>query len=189
MDGWSSVEKCNALAKIIVEAKPETIVLIGVYAGRDLCAMALACKENKKGIVIGVDPWEASESVKGQNSEHSAWWGQCDHDGIHKKCVNSVMDWKVENHVRLIRSTSDNFTPPDKIDILSIDGNHGVQVLNDTMKFAPKVVKGGFIVCDDLSWDGGNVETSIKILFGLGFTWHSKVKNDVDDYAILKKTY
>lgn len=187
MDGWASVEKCNILAKLVLAEKPETCILIGVYAGRDLCAIALALKENNKGVVIGIDPWSASESVKGQNEEHTAWWSKAPHDSVLKKCVDKIKEFQIEGFAKLVRSTSDDYTPPSSVDLVIVDGNHGEQAIKDIIKFAPIIKKGGYILLDDISWPGGAVERAIMILFGLGFMWHLKVKNENEDYAILKR--
>ena len=150
--------------------------------------MAMSCRDNGFGGVIGVDPWQAMyESVKGQPPEHESWWSAVDHEKIYQKCIAKLIELKLEKWVQLNRTTSDNFTPPTKIDILSVDGNHGQQVISDVLKYAPLITKGGHIIMDDLGWPGAAVSKAVMLLTGMGFQWKSKFKTDVDDWCIMVK--
>ena len=188
VDGWCSDAKAIELANLVREYKPGLIVEIGVFAGKSLIPMAMACRENGRGGVIGIDPWSQEESIKGQPPEHVAFWGKLDHEAIFKVCINNLTRLQLQDWVAIHRTTADAFTPPENIGILSVDGNHGPQCLADVIRYAPKVVQGGYVICDDLSWSGDNVGKSILVLQGMGFTWVKKVKNEVDDWAILRKS-
>jgi Methyltransferase domain len=187
VQGWCSPTKAIELARLVKSSKPNIVVELGVFAGKSLIPMAMACRDNGFGGVIGVDPWQASESVKGQTPDHQAWWLAVDHEKVYKNCIGKLTELGLEKWVQLQRTTSDRFVPPPKLDIVSVDGNHGPQVISDVLKYAPLIPKGGCIVMDDLSWDTGFVEKSITLLVSMGFQWKSKFKNDTDDWAIFVK--
>lgn len=186
-DGWCSPTKAIELSKLVKASKPNIVVEIGVYAGKSLIPMAMSCRDNGFGGVIGVDPWRSNESVKGQPPEHEAWWSAVDHEKIYQKCIAKLIELKLEKWVQLNRTTSDNFTPPTRIDILSVDGNHGQQVISDVLKYAPLITKGGHIIMDDLGWPGAAVSKAVMLLTGMGFQWKSKFKTDEDDWCIMVK--
>src|SRR4051812_47320274 len=73
-EGWCTVDKAKTLAASVLAIRPGTVVQIGVWAGRSLIPMALACQSVHKGIVIGIDPWSPDASAEGQIGENLAWW-------------------------------------------------------------------------------------------------------------------
>lgn len=188
VDGWCSPTKAIELSRLVKTAKPNIVVEIGVYGGKSLIPLAMSCRDNGFGGVIGVDPWSKTESVKGQTPEHEEWWSKLDHEKIYQKCIGKLTELGLEKWVQLHRTTSDQFTPPPKIDIISVDGNHGQQVISDVLKYAPLIPKGGFIIMDDLRWSFGHVTKAVTLLTSMGFQWKSKFKNDTDDWCIMSKT-
>ncbi len=59
----------------------------------------------------------------------------------------------LEQHVTLVRTTSEDANLIYDIDILHIDGNHSEKSsLFDVMKWAPLVNEEGIIVFDDITW-------------------------------------
>lgn len=187
MNGWASVEKCHSLANIILQDKPKSIYLIGVFAGRDLVAMALACKENGFGVVTGIDPWQAAESVKDQPEVHAKWWSEINYESVYRECLMAISKHGLQGFTKIIRSKSDDVPVPPQIDILLVDGNHGVQAIDDVIKFAPKIPMGGHVLLDDLNWPGAKVSRAARILELIGFEKELHVKNDNEDWAIFRK--
>lgn len=187
LPGWCSVSKAVTLASSIVALRPEIIVEIGVYGGRSLIPMAMACASVSKGIVIGIDPWEKSASVEGQPQEHATWWGNLDHEHIMKSFLAQVELLRLKNFVNVVRKRSDEVTPPKNIDIISLDGNHGPQALKDVERYAPNVRVGGLIVFDDLNWSGGNVSLATEKAKSLGFVELHRVLKGDEDWAIFQK--
>lgn len=171
LDGWCSVQKAHVLASSIVALRPKSIVEIGVWGGRSLIPMALACKFLNNGIVVGIDPWKAEESIKGQNEANVNWWGKVvNHDVIFKRCNDEIQKAGVSRYCDLVRTTSDDYpVSVIAIDMLHIDGNHGEQAYKDTRKFAPHLTVGGLIFMDDIGWDGGHVGKSCEWLTSNGF--------------------
>jgi hypothetical protein len=187
VDGWCSATKAIELCRLVKASKPNIVVELGVFAGKSLIPMALAWRDNGFCGVIGVDPWQASESVKGQTPEHEAWWAAVDHEKVYKNCIGKLTELGLEKWVQLQRTTSDRFVPPARVDCLSLDGNHGPQVISDVLKYAPLIPKGGCIVMDDLSWPQNHVSKAITLLTSMGFFWQSKFKTDEDDWAIMRR--
>lgn len=156
--GWTSVSKAHMLASGIVALRPEVSVEIGVYAGKGLVALGLAHREIGKGMAYGIDPYSNQASADGQvNEADQKFWGTLDHSMIYNMAMDNINRFGIQNSVRLVRKTSDDFTPPPNIGILRIDGNHGEQVLKDIARYAPNVIVGGLLFLDDLQWTGGSV--------------------------------
>lgn len=164
-DGWTSDAKAHAMAATVIAIRPAISLEIGVYAGKGLVSLALAHKAIGQGIAIGVDPWSPAESTKGQvNPQDVAFWSDTDHEHIYRKCLDMVNRWAVHDHVRIIRSRSDDYLPPANIGLLRIDGNHGQQALADIKRYAPAVATGGILFLDDVEWAGGSVKQGYEWL-------------------------
>lgn len=189
-DGWTTETKAMALAGAILTAPTMHCMEIGVWCGRGLIPMALTQRFLGKGyLASGIDPYSAPESSKGQTGEHLDWWSKVDHESIYKKLLENIEKFRVGNSIKLDRQNSDDVFPFDS-SVLSIDGNHGDQAIRDVARFAPKVVKGGFVFLDDLNWTGAtgqSVLTSILVLEALGFKECFRYKTDNDDWGCWRK--
>ncbi len=156
MEGWCDAPKAQAMVSQIRKHKPSIYVEIGVFAGRSLFAASLAMKEYG-GHTVGIDPWNESESVKGQASDHAEWWGKCDHEKIYHEAMEQSHMLGLDSTCTLLRSTShwvlwliQSLAP---IGMLHIDGNHSeASALYDAQTYAPLVPSGGIILFDDLDW-------------------------------------
>jgi predicted O-methyltransferase YrrM len=165
LEGWCSFEKAAILIDFILKSKPETIVEIGVYGGKSLVPMAYALEINGKGQIYGIDPWESSESLKGiKNSSSEYFWGTyVDHSAVMQNLINKISQFKLNNRITLIRSSSVEAPPIEDIDILHIDGNHSAEASYiDVTKWTPLVKKGGLIVLDDMTWYEENAYTQAR---------------------------
>lgn len=164
LPGWSSPEKNIELAAVILALRPDVAVEIGVFGGRSLVSIGLAMKAVGKGIIHGIDPWSQQASVEGENESNKEYWGQLDHDTIFKTATAAVERFEISKHVELHRMRSDEFTPPQGIGLLIVDGNHASQAVKDVERYAPNVIVGGFVLMDDMEWTGGNVRMASEIL-------------------------
>lgn len=168
MDGWCSTDKALALARCVIDYRPEIALEIGVYAGGSLIAIALAMKEAGIGKVIGIDPWLPAASIMGWNDANKDWWGKLDHAAIKAKCEASIVKTGVQSQVELIHATNHAAFPIIKarnlsIGILSIDGNHSPeQSCFDVTNYVPMVPSGGFIFFDDADWE--TTQEAIKLM-------------------------
>lgn len=156
LPGWCPLDKMSTMAAMVIALRPSTIVSIGIYGGRSMLPMALACKEIKHGVCYGIDPWDVKASVADQSKEHAEHWSKVDHEKIYKGFMDAVRKLGVSQQVRVIRSTSDDadISKIKSIDLLEVDGNHSIQALRDVQKFCPLIPVGGICILDDLDWDG-----------------------------------
>lgn len=160
MQGWCGSEKAAILASMVLTLRPEVVLEVGVFAGKSLIPMALAMKEINRGVIIGVDAWSKQVAVREQTSpEHQKWWNELDIDAIYSSFVNSVNTLGLNKHVDIVRKESQNFNGPPAYGIFHCDGSHSVTTINDIMRFAPKVVMGGFVILDDIRGDHGQAPT------------------------------
>lgn len=155
LEGWCSKFKAGVLVDLVLMLKPEKVVEIGVFGGKSLVPMAVACKANNKGIAVGIDPWSTVASVEGQDGANLSWWGSIDHEGILRGLVDKINKFGLNDRVALVRNTSEGADIIENIDILHVDGNHSERTaLFDVKKWVPNVRKGGVIIMDDLNWEG-----------------------------------
>jgi predicted O-methyltransferase YrrM len=162
-DGWCSEQKGAFLVSLVLDAKPQIIVEIGVYGGKSLVPMACALKANQRGVIYGIDPWDCMESVKGlQQVEHVDFWKHLDHQKILQRLIGNIRKLSLESQIVLIQNTSENASPIYDIDLLHIDGNHSEAASYlDVTKWVPLVKKGGYIILDDMTWcDNGAFTTA-----------------------------
>lgn len=171
LQGWCSDQRADETAAVVVALRPKTVVVIGVFGGRDTIAAALACRSVGGGQVIAIDPWSAKASVDGQGEENTKWWSDQEmHEKVYqgfRRALNDVglgPDW-----VDVRRARSDDVEPPVNIGLLLSDGNHGPQAIRDIERYAPNVIVGGFAYLDDLAWEGGAVLASVQKILDLGF--------------------
>lgn len=157
LHGWCTKAKAAILIDLILMIKPATVVEIGVFGGKSLVPMAYALQHNKMGVIYGIDPWSATESAVGMDKVNEEWWSKVDHDSIYQDLVKKSALFGLEDHIELIRTTSELATSIEMIDVLHIDGNHSEKTsLFDVKKWVPLVRPGGVIIFDDISWGTTN---------------------------------
>lgn len=183
-EGWTSPEKAFALASTVIALRPAISCELGVFCGKGVAAMAMAHKAIGFGRVIGVDPWSAEASKEGQLKEDDKkFWTTLDHEMIYNICKQSMDALKLNDVVELVRMRSDQYTPPDGIGLIRIDGNHGPEVLKDVKRYAPKVIQGGILFCDDKGWTGNFVDKAADWLRENG--WRSLYM--IEDTEVFQK--
>lgn len=167
LEGWASVEKALAMAELIKEAKPRTLVEIGVFGGRSLIPQALAMRDNGYGRIYGIDPWNLDAVLEGNPCEADRdWWSKnVDLHVIHKGFMEALWRHGLSENTVVIRGTASmcsNLFPV--IDILHIDGNHTeLASCRDVELYLPRVPKKrGMIWFDDCDW--ASTQKAIAIL-------------------------
>lgn len=168
LHGWCSIEKACALAGLVLATKPKVIIEIGVWAGRSLLPMAWAVKENRQGLVIGIDPYDPQQSSKDEFGDHEKWWVAQDHKAIQRTFESFIKRFGLNDVVSLEVMPSDKFKPV-PCELLHIDGSHTEQAVRDAERFGPMVPLGGIAVFDDIMWVGGSVLRAIDCLEAQGF--------------------
>lgn len=154
VDGWCSYRKAGFLMDLILKAKPQVVLEIGVWGGKSLIPMAYALKANGSGVIYGIDPWSTEASLEEVKDESNiAYWGTIDHENVMNWLIVKLFQFELKNHVQLIRSTSADAPLIADIDILHIDGNHSDKTSYlDVTKWVPLVKSGGWIIFDDMTW-------------------------------------
>jgi cephalosporin hydroxylase len=174
LHGWCEPPKQITLANLVLALRPSIIVEIGVWGGKSLFPMAIAARNvphiMMPAKIIAIDPWAASESVKGQEEADAKWWSvQDQHEEVYRKFLTKVHQIGLNRSIEIQRLSSNVASVPQSIGILHLDGNHGVQALADIKKFGPAIVQGGACVLDDLNWSGGAVGQAAEWLKKNGF--------------------
>jgi len=191
IDGWCSIEKAKRFINLITGLVPDLCVEIGVFGGSSLIPQALALQMNKKGLIVGIDPWTHKAALEDMvNQENQNWWGKIDYNSIYNKLIGHIKNLHLEEYVDLVRDKSENVCDSFKdetIDILHIDGNHcEALAYKDSVNFFPKVKLNGFIFYDDIHW----VEEPNKVSTKKGLDYLLEKCQQVEvvgDCMILKK--
>jgi predicted O-methyltransferase YrrM len=148
--GFNTLSKMYYLFDTIKENNSKVCVEIGVYGGRTLLPMSLACTETG-GTVIGIDPWNVADAAQPEIAFRT---DNIDFNKLYCDLI-FLLDRERLTNVRLVRATSQaavNTFADGSIDFLHIDGNHSREkVLQDAAGYLPKVKPGGIIVLDDVS--------------------------------------
>ncbi len=170
LPGWCSTEKAITMASLVLAYRPEVTVEIGVFGGASFIPMALAHKAIGHGVAIGIDPWDTKIAVKEQTTIlDREWWADTDMNVIHGDFMNRLALLRLESVTRIQRQTSNQAHPPHAVGLLHVDGSHSATALSDIIRYAPKVVSGGFVVTDDSEWKGGGVAMGEQRLIQIGF--------------------
>ncbi len=169
LEGWCAESKAGILIDLILKVKPSVILEIGVWGGKSLVPMAHALRANRKGIIYGIDPWNNDASIQETSDEaNKAFWGAVDHEAVMRSLISRIDQFKLNNQITLIRSTSEDAAPIKEIDILHIDGNHSDKTSYlDVTKWVPYVKSGGWIVFDDMTWFENDVYTTARAVHWL----------------------
>ena len=155
-EGWTSPAKAHVIAAMVIALRPRISVELGVWHGKGLITLGLAHQFIGYGMAYGVDPYSQEESIKGQVHPNDVkWWGTINHEEAYQACLKHINTFALQNTVKLFRQTSDDFPITERIGILRVDGNHGMQALRDVRRYSPMVEYGGILILDDVDWTGG----------------------------------
>lgn len=166
LKGWCPEIKALAMAEHIVQHRPKVVVEIGIFGGRSLIPMALACHFIGHGVVHGIDPWSAEAALKFEkDSKNKEWWSKLDYRKIYEDFVRSVYMYELLHHCWWYRTEASKAVSVfDEIDMLHIDGNHSHEsATSDVNLYVPKVKSGGFIWFDDIDWQ--STQGALKSLY------------------------
>lgn len=187
--GWCPLAKSYNLAMLIVALRPALVVEIGVWGGKSLIPMAMACGEMDKGRIVAIDPWNAAESQRGYVGANADWWGKVDHEQVYQGFIGHIERLGLRG-VTVLRSPSDAVSPPPHIDLLHIDGQHSEQAIRDVERFASQVRIGGVVVADDLSWHNEGVQhvaLAVEKLKELGFIELYRARAEEAEWGVFQR--
>lgn len=187
-EGWCTYSKAEVLAACILTTRPNVVVEIGVWAGRSLIPMAMACKYVGNGVVIGIDPWSKEASIEGLEGANLEWWSNvAPHEWIYGEFQKALDKFNVRNNVTIHRMKSDDFTPPEHIGLLHVDGSHTVQALRDVTRYCPCVEQGGFCFMDDISWVTSSAANTVDQIKSYGFVERFRFNTALDNGALFQR--
>ena len=157
MEGWLTPDRAIEMYDLVLEARPLTVVEIGVFAGRSLLAQALALKDNEYGKLYGIDPWKVEAALEGEEDKTNRDWWSCnvDLEQMHRLTMQAIWKYNLDEYAIIIRSASQHVAGlfPLGIGVLLIDGNHSqIASCRDVSLFVPQVVEGGYVWMDDCDW-------------------------------------
>ncbi len=157
IQGWLTPEVATAMRELVLREKPSVIVEIGVFYGKSLINAALALKENRHGVIYGIDPWNLGYAMREMGTgENPGFWSKIDLDDVHNQCMHAIWNNQLDEYAVIIRAPS-QYTHqlfwPSSIDILYIDGAHSVDAsTRDVSNYVHSVRRGGYVWLDDTDW-------------------------------------
>lgn len=158
IEGWTTIEKAQVLAGLVIDHKPQLCVEIGVFGGRSMFAQAFALRENGMGVIWGVDPWSLDAALEGDIGEaNKQWWTQnMNLEDIYLGFLKGVLDFQLTKQCRWVRERGEiaaKMWANNSIDIVHLDSNHSeLCSCRDVQIWCPRVKPGGFLVVDDADW-------------------------------------
>lgn len=192
--GGCSVAKAGLLASLIRHWNLRSTVDIGVYRGRSLFPQAIAHKHHTGGVVYGIDPWSAQEAKEEDNLELKEridrFVRETDFETIYGEVETIRRECHLFGHCILLRMPSAEAASVFErrgtiFDLVHIDGNHDTErVTEDVSLYLPRVVRGGFVVLDDVSWD--SVRPAYEQLAAETMLVFERTEGG-DDYAVFWK--
>jgi len=173
-EGWCDPAKGIAIAETVIREGCNTCVEIGVFAGKSLIATAIGLSHQGKGVVYGIDSWQASDSlVDAVDDVARNWWSTIDIEDIYRQLLGNVAVSGVAKHICILRMTSFDASKvvSRPIDLLHVDGHHSEwSSTSDVVLWLPKVRPGGIVLMDDVNWP--STQTAIKFVE----KWCDKIK-------------
>jgi Methyltransferase domain len=160
--GGCSVSKAYLIAWLIRSHRITTSIDIGVYRGRSLVPQAIAHKLFTGGRCYGVDPWSNAAAREQDNPELreaiEKFATRTDFEKIYCDVALTIRKLGLDKHCFLVREQSSEAIHSFERDgvqfgLIHVDGNHDSDRVNaDVSLYVPRLIPGGFVVMDDISW-------------------------------------
>lgn len=155
--GWCRVEKAFRLAEIIIENKLENVIEVGIFGGRSIVPMALAVREQGKGCVFGLDPWDNKYALEGDNGKvQEEWWANLDMEAIRESFETHAQKHRLWEWLKWSRIGSVEMSglwKDEWADLVHLDADHSEETsIRDVWLWVPKVKPGKFFIMDDTNW-------------------------------------
>lgn len=154
--GWMSEAELRWLA---AHARlSDVIIEFGCYLGRSTRVLG----DNTNGVVYAVDPWDGD--YRNDDGSKAEWINTEVFDVFKFNLADLITAGKVIP----IKEYSWGFEPPQKADLIFIDGDHRYESVLDDIKHALRYIKtGGIVAGHDYghgTWPG--VKKAVDSLFG-----------------------
>lgn len=174
LHGWCTVEKAKKIIELVQQKVPNLSVELGVYAGRSLLPLTVACKHyNPNSKVIGIDAWSKDASLEGKNNEENdEWWEKIDYNFFMNYTIELLKRFNSFDITELWREKSVDVASKfsdESIDILHQDSNHSEEVsCSEVELYWNKLVHGGYWIFDDTNWS--TTQKAQNLLISKGYT-------------------
>lgn len=167
IDGWCTEAKACRLADAVLATKAQTAVEVGVFGGKSLIPMAMACDFQQKGVCWGIDPWRKQDAIEDIKDEaHINWWKSCNLELTYQRFMAQLIQNNITHRCNHLRGSGEFYAqlfPAKSIDVLHIDGNHSEKKsIQDVNLWLPKVRKGGYVFFDDIAW--GSTKKAVALI-------------------------
>lgn len=190
-NGWCTEEKARTMAALILNRKPFLAVEIGVWSGKSLLPIALACK-TVGAKCHGIDPYCAEASVEGQTGDNAEWWGKTItpelYDSMYNLAAGFLKANALDTCTTIYRKRSEEYAPLEPIQFLHLDGNHSEQAYRDMLHLDKYLAPGAIVVLDDMHWEGGGVTKAATWMLANGYKQMFQVTYpETNDWAVFLK--
>lgn len=157
LGGWCDEGKCHTLIDLVLQYQPVTIVESGIFAGRSVIAMAMACQHTGIGKVYGIDPWEAMAALEGENgAENDKWWSALDLEQVYIGFMQNVIALRLTGELCWLRMKSERAAKifdDRSVGLFHSDANHSELVsCREVETWHEKLTDNGLWVWDDTDW-------------------------------------
>lgn len=166
LPGWCPPEKAAELSRLVRTYRPAVVLEVGVFGGRSLLPMAVACRENGAGVCYAVDPWTTTAALEGTvQPKDSGWWQGQDLQSVKLHFLTAMLHLGLSPWVAVLEARwADCHPVVPEVDLAHIDGNHSPEVsATDTRLVLAKTRPGGFIVMDDTD-SPGQIAAALRML-------------------------
>lgn len=166
---WCSKEKAQLIFELIVLTRPKVCVEIGAYQGASTFPILAALRFNKRGRAYVVDAWSNTAVIQGlpQTDPNTIWWKNTNLDDAKKNFYKMISSRSFSPFAVVLEMTSEHAVKQiPNIDFLHLDGNCSeIGALQDSQRYMPKVVSGGYIVLSNATAAIAGSFTKIKALW------------------------
>lgn len=206
LNGWCVPHKMQRLYDLVIEAnknlsdnEPLLICEAGVFAGRSLFPMAIACKDMNKGIVYGFEMWDNQTAIEGEeiSPENTHWWKNLNMEHIMECFIKTIGFLGLEDYVSFHRAKSyegADIMRDGWVSLFHMDSQHNTHtIIKELDAWAPKIKIGGFLVVDDCDWPSVKEAYSKIPEYGFELLEHNRVEvprtqpQEYTEYAVYKK--
>ncbi len=148
-------EKVDLLMDLILIARPNVCVEIGVGQGASLLPIGAALRYLKTGKLYAIDAWsnEITTRYLDASDPNKSHLLKADKEKEYKKCLKTIDEWSLEKYCKVLRKTSEKAVGKiGAIDFLHLDGDYSeVGSARDVELYLPKVKSGGYILLSNFS--------------------------------------
>lgn len=152
IDGWLDPNAGGVLYQLARFMAPQPLVVeLGSWKGRSTCWLAHGVRDRGTGSVVAVDTW-AGTANEPDHASRLAGYGP---DQLHGEFLDNLRRQGLESVVEPLRMTTleaaRRWDRGTSIGLLYIDADHAYEaVRSDFEHWSPHVVRGGFVVFDDV---------------------------------------